>query len=157
MLLIIQIFFCLPFFIALIFICFLMQLLYYFVWNIFNVIHTLCCRLKTNKNERQPLKTITNLSTDNTQFSQLGNSTYSPKSRKRHAWQTEVNSQESKENLNQNGKRTRRKCANPQKSPGWFDPNFKGVTLWFNTKVNGEHSQLCITSFFRYFLILIFF
>ncbi|XP_041357833.1 GATA-type zinc finger protein 1-like [Gigantopelta aegis] len=106
-------------------------------------------RLKSIQNERQPLKTITNLSRDNAQSNRVGDPTYSPKSRKRRARQTDVDSQESKENVNhQNGKRTRRKCANPQKSPCWWDPTFKGVTLWFSTKVKGENSQLCITSFF---------
>ncbi|XP_067678381.1 GATA-type zinc finger protein 1-like [Haliotis asinina] len=45
-------------------------------------------------------------------------------------------------------RRKARKPKKPQKSAACWDPNFRGVTMWFTTLVDGDRAQLRISSFF---------
>ncbi|XP_046335929.1 GATA-type zinc finger protein 1-like isoform X1 [Haliotis rufescens] len=45
-------------------------------------------------------------------------------------------------------RRKARKPKKPQKSAACWDPNFRGVTMWFTTLVEGDRTQLRISSFF---------
>ncbi|XP_046578812.1 uncharacterized protein LOC124286474 [Haliotis rubra] len=45
-------------------------------------------------------------------------------------------------------RRKARKPKKPQKSAACWDPNFRGVTMWFTTLVEGDRAQLRISSFF---------
>lgn len=51
-------------------------------------------------------------------------------------------------------RRQRRKPANPQKSPLLGDPNFSGVTIYFQTVWHGQTCKLHMRHYYRYMIIM---